>query len=92
MAHFKESLKKDLDDAVAPYRMSSSAQKKKLVLWCIRQTLSVLIYAVLWDYAWVRWTLLATIPLAAFSLVYTLTFNYWIERRIQRAKSRIDKA
>lgn len=42
--------------------------KKKLILWCVRWAVTILLYVVFWKYAWVRWTLLVTIPLGLASL------------------------
>ena len=57
--------------------------QKKLIAWCIRWTITVVLYFILWNkFWWLKWTLLFTIPLGLFSLFQILKYRKKIGDKI----------
>ena len=67
-------------------------RKKKLIAWCIRAALSIVIYLLFWKFSWIRWTLWVTIPLSAFSLLSIVLFPKLLQKRIERTRTALKNA
>lgn len=87
-----ESFKRELDQATTSTILDPAYRKKKLVLWAIRTTLSVILYVIFWKHNWVKWSLLLTIPLSLFSLFTIIGSPYLLKRKIERAKKKIEES
>lgn len=90
MENYKKNLLKEIDDLSGQQRLSSAYKKRKLVIWTVRTGLSVLLYIIFWKYEWVRWTLILYVPLALFNLVMILGFNYILDKKVNKLRSRLD--
>ena len=90
MEEYKKNLLKEIDDLSEQQRLSSAYKKRKLIIWTVRTALSVLLYIIFWKYEWVRWTLILYVPLALFNLVMILGFNYILDKRLNKIRSRLD--
>ena len=90
MENYRQNLLKEIDDLSQQQRLSSVYKKKKLVIWTVRTGLSVVLYIIFWKYEWVRWTLILYIPLAFFNLVMILGFNYILDKKVMKIRSRLD--
>ena len=88
--NYKRDLLKEIDDLSEQQRLSSAYKKKKLVIWTVRTILSIVLYIIFWKYEWVRWTLILYVPLALFNLVMILGFNYILDKRANKIRSRLD--
>jgi hypothetical protein len=86
------SFEDEFDEIVKSPILEPSYIKKRLIVWTIRQTISVVLYALFWKYSWVKWTLLLTIPLSLFSLFAIVGFPYLLRRKIERAKAEAREA
>ncbi len=87
-----ESFKKDLDAASTNTILDPAYRKKKLILWTVRTTISVVLYVIFWKYNWVKWSLLLTIPLSLFSLFTIIVSPYLLKRKIEQTRNKIDEA
>lgn len=87
-----ESFKRELDQATTSTILDPAYRKKKLVLWAIRTTLSVILYVIFWKHNWVKWSLLLTIPLSLFSLFTIIGSPYLLKRKIERTKKKIEES
>lgn len=87
-----ESFKKELDAASTNTILDPAYRKKKLVLWTVRTTISVILYVIFWKYNWVKWSLLLTIPLSLFSLFTIIVSPYILTRKIEQTRNKIDVA
>lgn len=87
-----ESFKKELEAATTNTILDPAYRKKKLVLWTIRTTISVILYIIFWKYNWVKWSLLLTIPLSLFSLFTIIGSPYLLKIKIERTKKKIEEA
>lgn len=72
--------------------LSPGFHKKKLIIWCIRTSIALILYAVFWKYAWVRWTLLMYIPLSLFSLLSLYGWTYSLKKKIGKTNLKISEA
>ena len=91
MEKYKVDLKQEIDDFSKEHRLSSSYRKRKLIAWCVRTILSVILYVIFWKYEWVKWTLVLYIPLTLFNLVMIFWFNRIVDKKANELRSRIDQ-
>ena len=63
-----------VDEAEEDLHDLRSLQKRKLLTSTISWLLTVGLYWLIWDVAWVRWTLILIVPLALYNL-YMITFG-----------------
>jgi hypothetical protein len=89
-----DELSKSLEQELAKnnYQAISdpAIRRKKLALWFIRNALSVGIYWYFWDYVWVRWTLVLTVPMSLLSLLTITLMPFLLQRKVQRLRSAIE--
>lgn len=86
--HFENRLKEISKNTI----LDPAIRKKKLILWFIRSILTIIMYIIFWDYSWVRWSLLVTVPLNLFSLFSILGSTFLLKRKIERTKQKIENA
>jgi hypothetical protein len=84
---FSESLERELADSNYQAIADSAILRKKLALWFIRTAISVGIYWYFWDYTWVRWTLVLTVPLSLLSLSTITLMPFLLRRKVRRLRS-----
>jgi hypothetical protein len=85
-----EGFKRELEQASTNTILDPAYKKKKLVLWAIRNVISVVLYVIFWNYSsWVQFSLYFTVPLSLLSLLAILAMPYFLKRKIARAKLRI---
>lgn len=90
MVEDKKSLREEIEELSRQERLTPAYRKKKLIIWTVRTGLSVVLYVIFWKYEWVRWTLILYVPLALFNLIMLLGFNYILDKKINKIRSRID--
>jgi cell division protein FtsW (lipid II flippase) len=84
-----DSLQKELDATKANEILSPAYQKRKLILWLIRNSILVVLYILFWKYEWVRWSLYVTVPLAMLSLMTIVFVPYLLRRKLENTKRKI---
>ena len=87
-----ENFKNELDTISNNTILDPSYRKKKLILWTIRTTITVMLYVIFWKHSWVKWTLLLTVPLNLFSLFTIVGSPYLLKRKIERTKEKVSEA
>ena len=90
MEEYKKNLIEEIEEFSNQQRLTSAYRRKKLIIWTVRTVLSVILYVVFWKYEWVRWTLILYVPLALFNLVMILGFNYILDKKLNKIRSRLD--
>ena len=90
MEDYKRSLIEEIEEFSNQQRLSSAYRKKKLIIWTVRTVLSVVLYVIFWEYEWVRWTLVLYVPLSLFNLIMLLGFNFILDKKVNKLRSRID--
>jgi len=63
--------------------------KKKILIWFIRSNIAFFIYMMLWDYYWIRWTLLVYIPMNLASIGSLFLARYFVSRKISSLETRL---
>lgn len=86
-----ESFKREVDQATSSTILDPAYKKKKLVLWAIRTTISVILYVIFWKHNWVKWSLLLTVPFSLLSLFTIIGSPYLLKRKIERTKKKIEE-
>jgi hypothetical protein len=87
----RDSLNKELEAIGASHIMSPAYQRKKLIRWVIRNSISVVLYILFWKYEWVRWSLYVTVPLSLFSLFTILVMPYFLKKKLEKTRKKIDE-
>ena len=87
-----ESFKKEMEAVTANTIMDPAYRKKKLIFWAIRAVTLVPLYYFLWEYEWVRWSLLLTVPLSLFSLFAIVGTPYLLKKKIEKSKMKMEAA
>ena len=90
MEDYKKDLREEIEEFSNHERLTSAYRKKKLIIWTVRTSLSVVLYFIFWKYEWVRRTLILYVPLSLFNLVMILGFNFILDKKVNKLKSRID--
>ena len=90
MEDYKKSLREEIEEFSNQQRLTSAYRKKKLIIWTVRTVLSVVLYVIFWKYEWVRWTLILYVPLSLFNLIMLLGFNFILDKKVNKLRSRID--
>jgi hypothetical protein len=85
-----ESFKKELEAATANTVLDPAFKKKKLILWSIRTSITVILYLYFWKYAWVKWSLFFTLPLSLFSLASIIGSSYFLKRKMESTLKKIE--
>ena len=65
--------------------------RKKLLLYIIRTTITVILCVVLWENDWVKWCLIAYIPLNIFSLYTILKWRSKIRGKVNDISDKINE-
>ncbi len=91
MEEYREKPKEQIDDFSKQHRLSPEFKRKKFLIWTVRTGLSAILYIIFWKYEWVRWTLVAYIPLALFNLVMIFGFNFILDRRVKKIRSKVNR-
>jgi hypothetical protein len=87
----KHQFEKELADIENDPLFTAAYRKKKLITYCIRTIVAIILYVVFWKHQWVRWSLIAYIPLNLFSLFSLIGWRYFLRRKIGRVKGKIDQ-
>ena len=88
----KEGFEKELEALTPGTVLSPQYRRKKLVTWCTRTVLVMVLYILFWNYAWVRWTLIGYVPLNLFGLWSIYGWNAMMQKKIARTREKAEEA
>ena len=89
--HLKEEFEKAIKETDADLITSPEYRRKKLIIYLIRTLIAIALYYFLWDYEWVRWTLIVYIPLNLIGLFIILGGSYFLSKKVERTREKIEK-
>ncbi|MCR6639660.1 MAG: hypothetical protein NVV82_11935 [Sporocytophaga sp.] len=89
---FNESIKRELEILSNSPILMKEYRQKKLLLWLVRTLMTILIYVLFWEYNWVKWTLILTVPLNLFSLFTIVGSGYLLKRKIEKLRNKLNDA
>lgn len=69
--------------------LSPEYRRKKYAMFLLRSFCLAALYFLLWDIAWVRWTLLLTLPVTGFYFFSLVGWRYFLERKLQRMREEV---
>ncbi|MCP9236829.1 hypothetical protein [Lewinella sp. JB7] len=69
--------------------LSPAYRYRKYALFVLRTLCVAAIYFLLWDHAWIRWTLLITLPLHCFNFLILVGWRYFLEREMRLRHDRL---
>ncbi|HOX83191.1 MAG TPA: hypothetical protein PLJ60_19735 [Chryseolinea sp.] len=87
-----ENFKNELETISKNTILDPGYRRKKLMLWFIRTSITVVLYLLFWKHSWVKWTLLLTIPLSIFSFFTIVGSPYLLKRKIEGTKQKLTAA
>ncbi|WP_183496516.1 hypothetical protein [Neolewinella aquimaris] len=64
--------------------LSPAYRRKKYALFLMRAICLASLYFLLWDYTWLRWTLIVALPILGFQFFSLVGWRYFLERKLQR--------
>jgi hypothetical protein len=76
-------LDRDLESIEGARVLAPGYRRRKLVGYVIRTALAVGFYWLLWDHAWVRWTLAVYVPLNVGGLIFILFVPRMLRRKVR---------
>jgi len=85
----KKEFQKQMEEARGADFMSPAYRKRKLIMWAIRTVIAIVIYYLLWDVQWVRWSLWLYVPLNLFLPISLLGGNYFLNKKMDRVEKKI---
>jgi len=84
-------LQDELDKIREGSLLSSEIIRKKLIMWIIRNALSIVLIWYFWDHWFMKYALWIIIPLSLFSLISIVGFNYFVKRKLSKTQGAVDK-
>jgi len=89
--NLKDSFEKELEKIKGETILSPEYRRKKTIIWGIRTMIAIILFVIFWKHNWIRWLLIAYIPLNLFSLITIYGGNAILNRKINRTRNKIDK-
>lgn len=87
-----DELQEEIAKVESEYTMLPTERRRKMIRWVIRQVFTVILYFFLWDaHPWVPKSLWIVAPLALLSLVSIVGYNWFLQRRLRKAKAGIER-
>ncbi len=84
-------LQKELNSISEGALLSPKTIRKKLIMWVIRNSISVFFIWYFWDHWFMKYALWILIPLSLLSLISIIGFNYFLKRKIARSQGAVDE-
>ena len=87
----KDSFDKEIKKINQENILSPTYRRKKTIIWGIRTIIAIILFVIFWEYSWVRWVLLAYIPLNIFSLISIHLGSKLLNKKINKTRMKIDE-
>lgn len=85
---FEEEMKRMQEGTV----LSPEFRRRKIISWVIRTAIAVFLYYMLWDYKWVRWTLLIYIPINLVSILSVIGWSFLLNKKMEVTRQMMEQA
>lgn len=89
-SNVSQNLQNELDAIRQEALMSEGQRKKKLMMWVVRNILTVGLVWYFWEATWMKYALWVIIPLSLLSLGMILFYNKIVSGRLERAQKTVD--
>lgn len=87
----KEEFEDQAGEIMKDEIFSPELRKKLVRKWAVRTLIALVIYIAFWNVEWIRWTLWFYIPLNLFSLLGIFAWPYFLKRKMERTRRKIDE-
>jgi hypothetical protein len=87
---YKQSLEDETKQLAAAEVLQPAYQRKKLLLWLVRNAITALICWYFWEKEWVKWVLWIGIPLVLLNLLMILLGPYLLRRKLRSVQEKIN--
>lgn len=64
-------------------------KKKRLIRWGVRQLILIVVIIIFWDESWMKWVLLAAIPLVIVSFGAIFYFDHKIKKKLAKTFKKV---
>lgn len=88
--NLKDDFEKELKDINAASILTPEYKRKKTIIWGVRTIIAIILFVLFWKHHWVRWALIAYIPLNLFSLISIYGWSAILNKKIAKTKIEID--
>lgn len=88
----KDDFEKELDKINAQTFLSPEYKRRKTVTWVIRTIIAIVLFIIFWKHTWVRWALVAYIPLNLFSILSIHYGQRFLNKKVDRTRKKIEEA
>lgn len=88
---YRESLLEETNELANESILTPAYQRRKLLLWLFRNTITVLFAWYFWEKPWIKWVLWIGIPLALLNLLLILLGPYLLRRKIRAVRRTINR-
>lgn len=88
----KEAFEKELENIQSQTVLSPAYRRKKTIIWAIRTLIAIVLFIIFWKHTWVRWLLIAYIPLNLFSLFSIYGSKALMDKKIEKTRRKIEEA
>jgi hypothetical protein len=88
---YKQSLEDEAKQLGVAEVLNPAYQRKKLLLWLVRNAITALICWYFWEKEWVKWVLWIGIPLALLNLLMILLGPYLLRKKLQSVQKKINR-
>lgn len=89
--NLKESFDQELKKLKEETILSPEYKRKKIIMWFIRTLIAITIFVYFWDKSWVKWALIAYIPLSLLNLVVIYGGTAFLNRKMNRTQNKINQ-
>lgn len=87
----KHSFEQELEKIKSETILSPEYRKKKTIIWAVRTIIAATLFIFFWEYKYVKWGLIAYIPLNLFSIISIYAGNVFLKRKINKTRSKIEE-
>lgn len=84
---FEEELNRMRENTI----LSPAYRRKKILIWIVRTAIAAAAYYFLWEYKWIRWTLLIYVPVSLVSLLSIVGWSILLNRKIDQTRQQVDE-
>lgn len=88
----KEAFENELENIKSETVLSPAYRRKKTIIWAIRTLIAIVLFVIFWKHTWVRWFLIAYIPLNLFSLFSIYGSKALMNKKIEKTRRKIEEA
>jgi hypothetical protein len=88
----KDAFENELEKIQSETVLSPQYRRRKTVIWAIRTLIAIVLFIIFWKHTWVRWFLIAYVPLNLFGLFSIYGSKALLDKKINKTRRAIEEA